>query len=138
MRVPMVWFLLPCVCLLFVCFLVFIPSVGPGYDDTRIRPWNGSNKRSREAGAYYRQMWSDAIHIDTDIITITSYNEWGEGTQIEPAVPFTTVSGERLQDYGGGSDSDGPNLYMDITNEMVQQFKYGESARRNNEKEKDL
>ena len=25
--------------------LLFVPSVGPGYVDTRVRPWNGKNKR---------------------------------------------------------------------------------------------
>ena len=28
--------------------LQFIPSVSPGYVDTRIRPWNAVNTRSRE------------------------------------------------------------------------------------------
>ncbi len=33
--------------------LLFIPCVGPGYIDTRVRPWNERNTRSREEGAYY-------------------------------------------------------------------------------------
>jgi hypothetical protein len=64
--------------------LLCAPSVGPGYDalratgDTRFRP--------RDAGATYDAMWKAAIAAGADRITITSYNEWHEGTQIEPAM----------------------------------------------------
>jgi glycoprotein endo-alpha-1,2-mannosidase len=30
-------------------------------------------------------MWKGAIKSNADAVTITSYNEWHEGTQIEPA-----------------------------------------------------
>jgi hypothetical protein len=32
-------------------------------------------------------MWRMAIASGADRVTITSFNEWHEGTQIEPAVP---------------------------------------------------
>lgn len=63
--------------------LVCAPSVGPGFDsrratgDTRIRP--------REGGGTYDAMWSAAIGARPDLVTVTSFNEWHEGTQIEPA-----------------------------------------------------
>lgn len=63
--------------------LLCAPSVGPGYDarlatrDDAIRP--------RLHGTTYDRMWKTAIHADADLVTITSYNEWQEGTQIEPA-----------------------------------------------------
>jgi hypothetical protein len=63
--------------------LLCAPSVGPGYDarratgDQRVRP--------REDGATYDRMWHSAINADADLVTVTSYNEWHEGTQIEPA-----------------------------------------------------
>jgi hypothetical protein len=59
------------------------PSVGPGYNATRATP--DHRVRSRRAGATYDGMWRAAIAADPDRITITSYNEWHEGTQIEPA-----------------------------------------------------
>ena len=64
--------------------LLCAPSVGPGYDalratgDTRIRP--------RDGGSTYDAMWKAAIQSGADRVTITSYNEWHEGTQIEPAL----------------------------------------------------
>jgi glycoprotein endo-alpha-1,2-mannosidase len=60
-----------------------LPSVGPGYDasratgDLRVKP--------RRDGATYDRMWRGAISSSADGVTITSYNEWHEGTQIEPA-----------------------------------------------------
>ena len=32
-------------------------SVGPGYEDSRIRPWNTQNSRSRQGGKYYDAHW---------------------------------------------------------------------------------
>jgi hypothetical protein len=60
-----------------------LPSVGPGYEagratgDVRVKP--------RRNGATYDAMWRSAIRAGADGVTITSYNEWHEGTQIEPA-----------------------------------------------------
>lgn len=63
--------------------LVCAPSVGPGYDarrataDLRVKP--------RRDGRRYDAMWRGAVRARADLVTITSYNEWHEGTQIEPA-----------------------------------------------------
>ena len=59
------------------------PSVGPGYDARR-----GSGDpvvKPRRDGATYDSMWKLAIAAGADSVTITSYNEWHEGTQIEAA-----------------------------------------------------
>lgn len=71
---------------------IFVPCVGPGYIDTRIRPWNDKNTRNRLEGQYYDKMFQAAINLHPSYIGITSFNEWHEGTQIEPAVPFKTRS----------------------------------------------
>jgi glycoprotein endo-alpha-1,2-mannosidase len=63
--------------------LLCAPSVGPGYDARR-----GSGDpvvKRRRGGATYDSMWKMAIKAGADRVTITSYNEWHEGTQIEPA-----------------------------------------------------
>jgi glycoprotein endo-alpha-1,2-mannosidase len=67
--------------------LIFIPSVGPGYIDTKIRPWNEVSIRARKDGEYYDEMWKEALKQHVPIVSVTSYNEWHEGTQIEPAIP---------------------------------------------------
>jgi glycoprotein endo-alpha-1,2-mannosidase len=59
------------------------PSVGPGYNASRATP--DHRVRSRRAGKTYDVMWRAAIAAAPDRITITSYNEWHEGTQIEAA-----------------------------------------------------
>ena len=96
----------------------FIPSVGPGYDDSPVRPWNGANTKPRNGGDYYREMWKKAMNIGSELVSITSFNEWHEGSQIEEAV---RKSG--YDDYGSS-----PALYLQITKEMVNQMKHSPVA----------
>ena len=63
--------------------LLCAPSVGPGYD-ARLTTRH-EVVRERLNGSTYDQMWKTAIRVSPDLVTITSYNEWQEGTQIEPA-----------------------------------------------------
>ena len=81
--------------------MLFVPSVGPGYDDTKIRPWNRQTRRDRMGGRYYDDMWSSAVGAGAGVVSVTSYNEWGEGTQIEPAQPRTVPL---YDDEGGASE----------------------------------
>ncbi len=97
--------------------ILFIPSVAPGYDDTRIRPWNTANQRAREEGAYYDRMWEAALDVGPPFVSITSFNEWHEGTQIEPAVPKTTPSYIYL-DYSPLE----PDYYLKQTAEWVKRL----------------
>jgi glycoprotein endo-alpha-1,2-mannosidase len=80
--------------------LLCAPSVGPGYDARR-----GSGDpvlKSRRNGATYDSMWKMAIQAGADRVTITSYNEWHEGTQIEPASSSPTRRGRyRYLSYEG-------------------------------------
>ena len=65
------------------CTSLCAPSVGPGYDGHRAgEPPLG---RPRQNGATYDLLWTAALAAHPDVVTITSFNEWGEGTQIEPA-----------------------------------------------------
>jgi glycoprotein endo-alpha-1,2-mannosidase len=80
--------------------LLCAPSVGPGYDARR-----GSGDpvvKLRRNGATYDSMWKMAIRAGADRVTITSYNEWHEGTQIEPASSTPTRRGRyRYLSYDG-------------------------------------
>ena len=94
--------------------LIFIPSVGPGYIDTRVRAWNGKNIRDRQNGKYYSAAIKSALDINCNFLSITSFNEWHEGTQIEPAVPKKTSTYVYL-DYANG----GPDFYLNLTRHNV-------------------
>lgn len=100
---------------------MFVPSVGPGYRDTGIRPWNFQNTKERMHGKYYDRMWKAAMDLQPAAITLTSFNEWGEGTQIEPARPHTTRNGSRYEDYGEDSE----NFYMERTHFWSHKLKSG-------------
>ncbi|KAB0802442.1 hypothetical protein PPYR_04628 [Photinus pyralis] len=97
--------------------LIFIPSVGPGYEDTQVRPWNTKNIRQRRQGQYYDVAWRSAINSNVKYISITSFNEWHEGTQIEPAIPMKTSRFTYL-DY----EPMGSYFYLNLTKWWNEQF----------------
>lgn len=96
--------------------LLFIPCPGPGYIDTRIRPWNTRNTEDRKNGKYYERMFMNAVNVHPELIAITSFNEWHEGTQIEPAIP-KSIPGYTYEDYG-----EDPMLYIKLTRKLVNKF----------------
>jgi glycoprotein endo-alpha-1,2-mannosidase len=84
--------------------LLCAPSVGPGYDARRAT--GDPHVKPRRHGLTYDSMWHLAIAAGADDITITSFNEWQEGTQIEPAAPPI-----RRGEYSYGSYDGAWNLW---------------------------
>jgi hypothetical protein len=82
---------------------LWVATVMPGYDDRKARSGSGF-ARSREGGAYYRQCWQAAIDSKPHWVIINSFNEWPEGSYIEPSRAFG-------------------NQYLDLTREWAARFK---------------
>ena len=95
--------------------LLFVPSVGPGYVDTAVRPWNGRSTRPREEGAYYERSWQAAVEVHPPVISVTSFNEWHEGTQIESASSQTAHGERNYLSYLPHQ----PDRYLKLTNKWV-------------------
>lgn len=61
---------------------LFCATVLPGYDDTVIR--RPGLKIARKDGRLYERYWKAARRSRADWVLITSFNEWHEGSEIEP------------------------------------------------------
>jgi len=95
----------------------YIPSVLPGFSAKRIG-YDASTLTRRHGGETYRNQWEAALGtgIEPKMVTITSFNEWHEGTQIEPAARGATRSnGDSYAGYGGLGDQG----YLDLTAELA-------------------
>jgi glycoprotein endo-alpha-1,2-mannosidase len=95
--------------------LLCAPSVGPGYDARRAV--GDPHVKPRRHGLTYDSMWHAAIAAGADRVTITSFNEWQEGTQIEPAIPLR-LGAYRYVSYDGAWGLHGvaaQNAYLDRT-----------------------
>jgi len=63
---------------------ITVGTVIPGYDDTEIR--DPGQIVSRNGMKTYRSYWDYVQMNDPDWVMITSWNEWHEGTEIEPSM----------------------------------------------------
>jgi len=91
--------------------LRLVPGVMPGYDDTPLR---GADRVTinRRRGDFYRESWRVAsrfISSGQPLLLVTSFNEWHDGTEIEPYTEF----GER---------------FLGITRELVGQLRGGSAS----------
>jgi hypothetical protein len=84
---------------------LWVATAMPGYNDTHVAERTQTYAYPRSPD-YYRSTWQAAIASNPDMVVITSYNEWCEGTMIEPSVT-----------YG--------NTYLDLTRELAGQYKSG-------------
>jgi hypothetical protein len=83
---------------------IWAAGVLPGYNDTKVPGRKGTYVVPRNNGATYRTSWQGAISSSPDWVTVTSYNEWFEGSMIEPSIT-----------YG--------NLYLNLTKQYTQQWR---------------
>jgi glycoprotein endo-alpha-1,2-mannosidase len=67
---------------------LWVASVTPGFDDSRIAGRTVPHVVDRANGSVYDQQWSSAIDTTADWIVVTSWNEWWENTHIEAGERF--------------------------------------------------
>ncbi|HEX5265299.1 MAG TPA: hypothetical protein VFW24_00865 [Acidimicrobiales bacterium] len=109
--------------------LLCSPSVAPGF--TAVRATGQGAVRPRANGATYDSTWQGALDSDADVVSITSYNEWHEGSQIEPAVDFCPPgSGFCYQSYDGAYGQSGASAstaYLARTAQWVARYRAREA-----------
>lgn len=66
-------------------------TVIPGYDDSKLGRPAPRPVTDRWEGETYRVLWEEAVAAAPDYVLITSWNEWHEGSEIEPSVEYGSV-----------------------------------------------
>ena len=94
------------------------------YISNLFRPWNSKHSRPRDNGLYYEKFWAHAVFAKPQIVSITSFNEWHEGSQIEPAMSRESNSVQRFKSKGFKYEvyDKGPNQYLKLTRKWVTEF----------------
>jgi hypothetical protein len=75
-------------------------TVIPGYDDSNIGRARAI-VAERKKGQLYRELWNLAMQARPDWILITSFNEWHEGSEIEPSKEHGRFYVELTREYSG-------------------------------------
>ena len=88
---------------------LWIATISPGWDDLRagckpdVRAPNTAHRLDRANGSVYEASFAAALDSNPDWLLVGSFNEWVEGTYIEPSLL-----------YG--------DIYMQMTGEFVRRF----------------
>lgn len=99
----------------------YIAGINPGFSAKRIggETWTDTPRRDGET---YQDRWERMFEVGVEpaLVAVTTFNEWHEGTQIEPAVPGMNrqVTTYPYLDY----EPLAPEAYLDLTREWSEVF----------------
>lgn len=99
---------------------LYIPSVIPGNSARRVG-YPENTYVPRNDGATFAEQWTAALGtgVEPAMVTITSFNEWHEGSMIEPiAVGTDDGAGNQYDDFGTLP----PDGYLDLTREWIDTY----------------
>jgi hypothetical protein len=92
-------------------YFYFADTIAAGFDDMKSVNAPGDLRsdaphfaRDRQGGQYYRETYNSALYTGGDFLLVKSFNEWIEGTEIEPG-----------KSYG--------DLYMNLTCEFANGYR---------------
>lgn len=106
-------------------------GVTPGYDDRKFR--SPGEFRDREGGNYYQRSWQAAIGSNPDMITISTWNEWYEGSAIEGGQlwgnQYIDATKQYSRQYKGTNRSLGDSSIMKVWSRTDLQVEAGATAR---------
>jgi len=89
-----------------------VETIGPGYDDQKFNRSAGQNVAvlvGRQNGQRYRSLWEQTLKDAPDWVLINSFNEWHNGTEIEPS-------------------SEMGDQYLQMTGTYARRFKSGDAV----------
>jgi glycoprotein endo-alpha-1,2-mannosidase len=99
---------------------LYIPSVIPGNSARRVG-YPENTYVARQDGATFNEQWTAALGtgVEPAMVTVTSFNEWHEGSMIEPpAIGANDGKGYDYADFG----SLPPEGYLNLTHEWIDKY----------------
>lgn len=100
--------------------VLYVPAVAPGFSARRIR-YPEETFLPRLAGQTYRDQWEAAVEpgIEPFMMVVTSFNEWHEGSQIEPVMEGMTNGLGYTYPTFDPLPADG---YLDLTRSLAEEL----------------
>jgi glycoprotein endo-alpha-1,2-mannosidase len=92
-------------------------GISPGYNDSSVVRWSRRLLQARNCSSFYDGRWKAAIRANASIVFVNSFNNWEEGTVIEPV-------GQMGLNADTWCDSDlSGDYYLNTTRHWVSIFK---------------